>query len=78
MKLQNCINSIYKNKKDSGKTKIDYYTYKYKKRSFGNYSKIILLNISYQESLTNKINTDFCFGWIHKPCYSTNNKYFPY
>ncbi|WP_148557311.1 sensor histidine kinase [Terrisporobacter glycolicus] len=50
-KLQNCINSIYKNDKGSGKTKIDDYTYKYEKRSFGSHSKIVLLNISSEESL---------------------------
>ncbi|UEL49002.1 sensor histidine kinase [Terrisporobacter hibernicus] len=50
-KLQNCINSIYKNDKGSGKTKIDDYTYKYEKRSFGSHSKIVLLNISSEDSL---------------------------
>lgn len=49
--LQNNINSIYKNKKNKGKVKIDDYTYKYEKRSFGNYSKIVLLNISSEEDL---------------------------
>ena len=51
VKLQNSINTIYKSNKNSGKIKIDDYTYKYEKRSFGNYSKIVLLNISSEESL---------------------------
>lgn len=51
VKLQNYINNIYKNNKDKGKIKIDDYTYKYEKRSFGNYSKIVLLNISSEENL---------------------------
>lgn len=50
-KLQDCINSIYKNDKSRGKTKIDDYTYKYEKRLFGSHSKIVLLNISSEESL---------------------------
>ena len=50
VKLQNYINNIYKNNKDKGKIKIDDYTYKYEKRSFGNYSKIVLLNISSEEN----------------------------
>ena len=51
VKLQNSINTIYKSNKNSGRIKIDDYTYKYEKRSFGNYSKIVLLNISSEESL---------------------------
>lgn len=50
-KLQNNIDSIYKGNKNEGKIKIDNYTYKYKKRKFGNNSKIVLLNISSEESL---------------------------
>lgn len=50
-KLQNNINSIYKSNKNKGKIKIDDYTYKFEKRKFGNGFKIVLLNISSEESL---------------------------
>lgn len=50
-KLQNYINTIYKGSKSKGKIKIDDYTYKYEKRFFGHYSKIVLLNISSEENL---------------------------
>lgn len=49
--LQNAINTIYESNKNNGKIKIDDYTYKYEKRSFRGYSKIVLLNISSEENL---------------------------
>lgn len=54
-KLQNNINSIYKSNKNKGKIKIDDYTYKFEKRKFGNSFKIVLLNISSEESLKIKL-----------------------
>lgn len=54
-KLKNSINTVYESNKDSGKIKIDDYTYKYEKRSFGDSSKIVLLNISSEESLKIKL-----------------------
>ena len=54
-KLKNNINSIYKDNKNKGKIKIDDYTYKFEKRNFGNSIKIVLLNISPEESLKIKL-----------------------
>lgn len=51
VKLQNSIKDIYEKNKNKGKVKIDDYTYKYEKRLLGNYYKIVLLNISSEESL---------------------------
>lgn len=50
-KFQNTINNIYKSEKSKGKIKIDDYTYKFEKRKLGNSFKIVLLNISSEESL---------------------------
>nr|WP_257560513.1 HAMP domain-containing sensor histidine kinase [Terrisporobacter muris] len=51
VKLQNAINTIYESNKNNGKIKIDDYIYKYEKRSFRFFSKIVLLNITSEESL---------------------------
>lgn len=51
VKLQNTVSTVYESDKGSGKIKIDDYTFKYAKRSFGNGTKIVLLNISSEESL---------------------------
>ena len=50
-KLQNNINNIYQGNKNKGKIKIDNYTYQFEKRKFRNSLKIVLLNISSEESL---------------------------
>lgn len=51
VKLQNTVRTVYESDKGSGKIKIDDYTFKYAKRPFRNGTKIVLLNISSEESL---------------------------
>ena len=51
VKLQNTINTIYESNKKSGKVKIDDYTFKYLKEDFHKGTKVVLLNISSEESL---------------------------
>lgn len=53
--LQSSVNTIYKSDKERGKIKIGDYTFKYAKKFFISGTKVVLLNISSEESLKLKL-----------------------